>query len=59
MTPAREERLRFILIFTALFGVILFLTRPDPTRVQTIFRASLIVIGIAGLGWLSIRTTDR
>ncbi len=55
MTPVREERLRFILIFTALFGVILFLTRPDPTRAQTIFRASLIAVGLAAVAWLHVR----
>ena len=59
MTPAREERLRFIFVFTALFGVVLFLTRPDPTRAQTIFRASLIAAGMAGLGWLHRRTRRR
>lgn len=59
MKPIGEERLRFILIFTALFGVILFLTRPDPTRVQTLFRASLIAVGLAGVGWLHLRSKRR
>jgi anaerobic C4-dicarboxylate transporter len=59
MNPVCAERLRFILMFTALFGVVLFLTRPDPTRAQTIFRAGLIAIGVAGLAWLHFRTADR
>lgn len=49
MSLARENQLRFILIFVALYGCILFLIRPDPTRAQTIFRFALITIGIAGV----------
>lgn len=59
MSPAREERLRFILIFTALFGIVLFLTRPDPTRAQTLFRARVVAVGIAGLTWLHIRNSSN
>ncbi|HEX2077700.1 MAG TPA: hypothetical protein VHG08_08320 [Longimicrobium sp.] len=59
MNPAREERLRFILMFTALFGVVLFLTRPDPTRAQAVFRLSLIAAGVAGLVWLRRRSGGR
>lgn len=55
MSGARADRLRFILIFVALYGCILFLIRPDPTRAQTAFRFALIGIGIAGLAWLHVR----
>jgi FtsH-binding integral membrane protein len=55
MNRAREDRLRFILIFVALYGCILFLIRPHPTRLQTVFRIALIGIGIAGVVWLHVR----
>jgi hypothetical protein len=55
MSSGREDRLRFILVFVALYGCILFLIRPDPTRLQTIFRFALIGIGIAGVVWLHVR----
>jgi FtsH-binding integral membrane protein len=54
MSGARD-RLRFILVFVALYGCILFLIRPDPTRAQTIFRFTLIGIGIAGLALMYVR----
>lgn len=59
MSGAREDRLRFILVFVALYGCILFLIRPDPTRAQTVFRFALIATGIAGLAWLHVRTRRR
>lgn len=59
MSGARDDRLRFILIFVALYGCILFLIRPDPTRTQMAFRFALIAIGIAGLVWLHVRTRRR
>lgn len=59
MSGAREDRLRFILIFVMLYGCILFLLRPEPTRAQTIFRFALIAIGIAGLVWMQVRTRRR
>lgn len=55
MSGAREDRLRFILIFVALYGCILFLVRPEPARAQTVFRIALIVIGVAGLAWMHWR----
>lgn len=55
MSGARENQLRFILVFVALYGCILFLIRPDPTRAQTIFRLALIAIGIAGVIGLHVR----
>jgi FtsH-binding integral membrane protein len=54
MSGARQDRLRFILIFVALYGCILFLIRPDPTRAQTIFRFVLIAIGIGGLACIRL-----
>jgi Flp pilus assembly protein TadB len=59
MSGEREVRLRFILIFVALYGCILFLIRPHPTTTQTIFRFALIVIGIAGLAWMQLRIRRR
>lgn len=56
MSGARQHRLRLIPVFVALYGIILFLIRPDPTRAQTIYRLALIAIGIAGLVWLHPRT---
>lgn len=55
MSDARETQLRFILVFVALYGCILFLIRPDPTRTQTIFRFALIAIGIGGVIGLHVR----
>lgn len=56
MSGPREDRLRVILVFVALYGCILFLIRPDPTRAQAIYRFSLIGVGIVGLVWLQVRT---
>lgn len=50
------DRLRFIFTFVALYGCILFLIRPDPTPWQTVFRFALIGIGVAGLGWMHLRS---
>jgi hypothetical protein len=58
MSPARENQLRFILVFVVLYGCILFLIRPDPTRAQTIFRFALIGTGTAGAVWLHVRRSD-
>ena len=55
MSGARESQLRFLLVFVALYGCILFLIRPDSTRAQTIFRLALIGIGIAGVIGLHVR----
>jgi hypothetical protein len=59
MKPIGEERLRFILIFTALYGVILFLTRPDPTRAQDHLPRQPDRRRLAGLGWLHLRSKRR
>ncbi|HEY7770277.1 hypothetical protein [Longimicrobium sp.] len=49
MTETRRNQLRFVLIFVALYGLILFLIRPDATRAQTIFRLTLVGVGVLGL----------
>ena len=59
MNAARRNRLRFILLFVALYGCILFLIRPDPTRAQTIFRLALIVASVAGLAWMQVRARRK
>ena len=55
MTENRRNQLRFVLVFVALYGLILFLIRPDPTRTQTIFRVVLIAAGVLGLLWVNRR----
>lgn len=55
MTEHRLNQLRFILVFVALYGLILFLIRPDPTRAQTAFRIVLIAAGVLGLIWMHRR----
>ena len=55
MTAARRNQLRFALVFLALYGPILFLIRPDPTRAQTIFRLTLVGVGVLGLVWVRTR----
>jgi hypothetical protein len=55
MSAKSEDRLRFILIFVALYGCILFLIRPHPTPTQTIFRLILIAMGIGGLVCMRLR----
>lgn len=59
MSGPREDRLRVVLAFVALYGCILFLIRPDPTRLQAIYRIALIATGIAGLVWMHLRTRRR
>jgi FtsH-binding integral membrane protein len=55
LTNSRRNQLRFVLVFVALYGLILFLIRPDPTRAQTIFRLTLIGVGVLGLVWVKKR----
>lgn len=55
MTVRRRNQLRFILVFVALYGLILFLIRPHPTRAQMIFRLVLIAVGVLGLAWMHTR----
>ncbi|HEY0022539.1 MAG TPA: hypothetical protein VGB24_06495 [Longimicrobium sp.] len=55
MTESRRNQLRFVLVFVALYGLILFLIRPDPTRAQTIFRLTLVGVGVVGLVWVQRR----
>lgn len=57
MTPEqqRDIRLRFVFVFTGLFGCILFLLRPDPSPTQTVFRLTLIFVGVAGIAWMRFR----
>jgi hypothetical protein len=55
LTDSRRNQLRFVLIFVALHGLILFLIRPDPTRAQTIFRLTLVGVGVCGLVWVHMR----
>ena len=40
-----RERLRFIFGFLVVFGGVLFLTRPEPNTLQTIFRLAMIGTG--------------
>ena len=56
MTESRRNQLRFVLIFVALYGLILFLIRPDPTRAQPIFRLALVGVGVFGLVGVHRRT---
>ena len=37
----------------------MFLVSPHPSRVQTIFRLSLVAIGVAGVTWLGVRQRRR
>lgn len=55
MTEHRRNQLRFVLVFVALYGIILFLIRRDPTRSQAIFRLVLIAAGVLGLVWMHTR----
>jgi FtsH-binding integral membrane protein len=55
LTDTRRNQLRFVLVFVALYGLILFLIRPDPTRAQTIFRLTLVGVGVLGLVWVKKR----
>jgi FtsH-binding integral membrane protein len=55
LTDNRRNQLRFVLIFVALYGLILFLIRPDPTRAQTIFRLTLVGVGVLGLVGVQMR----
>ena len=55
MTEHRRNQLRFVLVFVALYGLILFLIRPEPTRTQTIFRLTLVGVGVLGLVWIHPR----
>ena len=55
MTAAGRNQLRFVLIFIALYGLILFLIRPHATRAQTMFRLALIAVGVLGLLWVHRR----
>jgi hypothetical protein len=57
--PTREDRLRFVLVFVVLYGVLLFLIRPDPTPGQVAFRTGLMVLGAVGLGVLAWRKRRR
>lgn len=53
--PTRRERLQVIFAFLVFFGGAMFLVSPDPNRAQTLFRIALVIIGVAGLAWLSVR----
>jgi hypothetical protein len=55
LTDSRRNQLRFVLVFVALYGLILFLIRPDPTRAQTIFRLTLVGVGVLGPVWVHTR----
>ncbi|HEX2189919.1 MAG TPA: hypothetical protein VHG51_13525 [Longimicrobiaceae bacterium] len=52
--PSRADRLQFIFGFVAVYGVVLFLVRPDPTPAQVRLRLGMMLVGILGLaavGW--------
>ncbi len=53
--PTRRERLQVIFAFLVFFGGMMFVVSPDPTRAQTIFRVSLVLVGLVGLAWVSTR----
>jgi uncharacterized membrane protein len=55
VTERRGHQVQFVLVFIALYGLILFLIRPDATRAQTIFRVTLIAVGVVGLVGLHVR----
>jgi hypothetical protein len=55
LTDSHRNQVRFILVFVALYGLILFLIRPDATRAQTIFRLTLVGVGVLGLVWVQMR----
>jgi FtsH-binding integral membrane protein len=57
VTEHRRNQLRFVLVFVALYGLILFLIRPDPTGAQMIFRLVIIAVGVLGLLLLHRRNT--
>ena len=51
--PTRRERLQVIFTFLVFFGGMMFVVSPDPNRAQTIFRISLVVVGLIGLIWVN------
>jgi hypothetical protein len=53
--PTRRERLQVIFAFLLIFPGLMFITSPDPTRAQVLFRASTALAGLIGLAWLRIR----
>ena len=57
--PTREDKLRFVLVFVVLYGVLLFLIRPHPTPGQVAFRAGMMLVGAAGLAVLGWRKRRR
>ena len=50
-----RDSLQLIFAFLAVFGLVLFLVRPEPNTAQTVFRLALAAIGGIGLavmrGW--------
>lgn len=56
--PTRRQRLQVIFAFLVVFGGVMFLLSPQPTRAQTIFRIAVVLTGIAGLAWLNARRRE-
>lgn len=52
---AARARWMVIFAFLLLYGVILSLLRPDPTRAQVLFRAAISATGLIGLLWMVTR----
>ena len=60
LTPRQQDfRLQIIFTFITVYAGLLFALRPDPTRGQVIFRASLAVVGLLGLGYVAVRKRKR
>jgi preprotein translocase subunit YajC len=55
LTENRQNQLRFVLVFVVLYGLILFLIRPEATRAQTIFRLTLVGVGVLGMVGVQMR----
>ena len=51
--PSRRERLQVIFTFLVFFGGMMFIVSPGPNRAQTLFRISLVVVGLIGLMWVN------
>ena len=51
----RRLQLQIIFAFMAIYAVLLFVFRPDPTRGQIIFRVLMAALGIGGFVTVSRR----
>lgn len=53
--PNRRDRLQVVFTFLIFFGGAMFVVSPNPNRAQTIFRISVVAIGLIGLLWVNRR----